>query len=47
VTRSKRKLNLFDEIRAKKDFLETEPKGLDSALKSHEQAKKLLSAWGK
>jgi len=33
--------------KAKRDFLETEPKGLDSALKSHDQAKKILGAWGK
>jgi len=33
--------------KAKREFLETEPRGLDSALKSHEQARKILSSWGK
>jgi len=33
--------------KAKQDYLEGEPKGLDSALKAHEQVKKVLSAWGK
>ena len=33
--------------RAKQDYLEGEPKGLDSALKAHEQVKKVLAGWGK
>lgn len=33
--------------RAKQEYLETEPKGLDSALKSHESVKKIFSNWGK
>jgi len=33
--------------KARRDFLETEPKGLDSSLKAHEQVKKVLAAWGK
>jgi len=33
--------------KAKREFLETEPKGLDSALKSHETARKILTTWGK
>lgn len=33
--------------RARKEFLETEPKGLDSSLKAHESVKKTLSTWGK
>lgn len=33
--------------KAKREFLETEPKGLDSSLKSNEQARKILASWGK
>lgn len=33
--------------KARQDFLETEPKGLDSSLKAHEQVKKTLASWGK
>jgi hypothetical protein len=33
--------------KAKQDYLEGEPKGLDNALKAHEQVKKVLGAWGK
>jgi len=33
--------------RAKQEYLETEPKGLDSALKAHESVKKIFSTWGK
>lgn len=33
--------------RARQEFLETEPKGLDSSLKAHEQVKKTLASWGK
>jgi hypothetical protein len=33
--------------KARRDFLETEPKGLESSLKAHEQVKKILGAWGK
>jgi len=33
--------------KARRDFLETEPKGLESSLKAHEQVKKILSSWGK
>jgi hypothetical protein len=33
--------------RAKAEYLETEPKGLDNALKAHEQVKKMFANWGK
>jgi len=33
--------------RARQEYLETEPKNLDSSLKSHEQVKRVLSGWGK
>jgi len=33
--------------KAKHDYLEGEPKGLESSLKAHEHVKKLLSTWGK
>jgi len=33
--------------RARQEFLEHEPKGIDSGLKAHEQVKKLLNNWGK
>jgi len=33
--------------RARQEYLESEPKGIDSSLKAHETAKKILSTWGK
>jgi hypothetical protein len=33
--------------RARQEFLEHEPKGVDSSLKAHEQVKKILGNWGK
>jgi len=33
--------------KAKQDYLEGEPKGLDSSLKAHEHVKKVLASWGK
>jgi len=33
--------------RARQEFLEEEPQGLDSALKSHEQVRKMFATWGK
>jgi len=51
LTESKQK-NLDDKkltikTRAKQDYLEGEPKGLDSSLKAHEHVKKVLASWGK
>jgi len=33
--------------RARQEYLEEEPKGLDSTLKAHEQVKKMFATWGK